>query len=97
MTRGQMTAVALGVGAVVLYLATRRKTASANPFAGSVTRGSFVLNPFAGSVTRGSFVLNPRDGGASIVSTFGPSRGMVLPNAAAAQRETELYGYGSGS
>lgn len=83
MTRGQMTAVALGVGAVVLYLATRRKTASANPFAGSVTRGSFVLNP--------------RDGGASIVSTFGPSRGMVLPNAAAAQRDTELYGYGSGS
>lgn len=41
---------------------------------------------------------NTRDGGASIISTSGgASNGMILPAAWAAQRDTELYGYGSGS
>ena len=91
------TMILLGIGAVVAVWAISRNKAAAN----AASPG----NPFAGSIASGS-VPAARGGvpnalrlssGSVLSATIGASRGMILPNAAAAQRDTELYGYGSGS
>lgn len=45
----------------------------------------------------GTYNGQPLSRGSVFSNTGGASQGMILPNAAAAQRDTDLYGYGSGS